>query len=413
MASISSYASLFVFTLLCLLRSISGHAVPISFEKSDLTDHPRGVTARSDTHSDVKTEDRENGTPIKGVPKEAVSARLAKKATFPDLATAISNVKTAIDAGGQAKTQAITPTLSRIDRNFTVEARLGGSPGNGLSYYMNVILALGQLSSQPFMGIMPTTTYSFPKYTDVDVSVTGQPIGAPIQRRYVVWGLVLGLMEMMHQDRFGLSYFELKWMGKLVGILIFQPVGLPVEKRRVERDDGIEAPNSIPAANYFRWAYINTDSDLVNDTALEAPNPLSRSWNLFYNFKEDVPLTTPRFFCLIIASISGIAQDDMPQLLVNDFRSDPIPAPADHSFLTVKHYNGTRRAPPFFMYAWAVSTLTGLAELGAKRVRELTQQEVPLRELQAVLEVGPPGGRILVGTFLLEQDFSVVSPAVL
>ena len=402
---------LFVLTLLCIFRSTSGFAIP-GFDKSDLVNDPSAGTAPLGFRNDIDIHERRNGGSFTELPKDATPFRPAKRTDAQGLVKAFTDVETAFDAGGSTDLRIVATTLSGIDARFHMNGRMGQPQGNALSFYMNAIAALAQLSHLPFGDIMAPESFSFRGYGDVVISVTGQPRGQPLLRKYVVWALVLALADMVMQGSFALAAYELFWVGAQVGTMIFQP---EAENIRAEKRNGIVEPSGgslSPPSNYSEWDYIDADFALVNDTSLDALTKPPRQWDIWYNFIEDKPLTTARFFLPIIAVIGAIAQDDLPDQNVRGFRSDPLPVPANGSYLFVNDYDGPRARAPFFTYSKAVGALVRIAGLGAKRVRESRQQEVPLRELQAVLELGLPGRRTPVGHFWIEQQSSVVSPAV-
>ena len=70
-------------------------------------------------------------------------------------------------------------------------------------------------SDEPF----PTKTYFDDRFPNVEIANHSPRTGGTIEARFLVWGLYLGVKDMIVTDRFKNVQFVLRWEGQIVGII--------------------------------------------------------------------------------------------------------------------------------------------------------------------------------------------------
>ena len=101
------------------------------------------------------------------------------------------------------------PIVGTPDPRFMVTVKFDGPNFPLISCLMSTVKFLATLGSEDFSGSMEKVTWKFRKYPEVGMVVSPSTAGGSIERRFVIWGLSLGVDYLIHSKRFQAVNFTL------------------------------------------------------------------------------------------------------------------------------------------------------------------------------------------------------------
>lgn len=124
------------------------------------------------------------------------------------------------------------------------------SPQPQTAYYYNTIAALRQLALGDFDGLMFGQRFVTSKFPNTPITLVTR--SGQIQRRYVVWGLLLALAFMTEETGLCVTTFALLWQGMSVGRLTFGIPGM-LSQAPESHTNGTESttPGSVSSIDGF------------------------------------------------------------------------------------------------------------------------------------------------------------------
>ena len=114
-------------------------------------------------------------------------------------------------------TVATRPVLETPDPRLTVEVHFDGPKFPLISCLMSTVEFLVFLGSKDFSGSMKKVTWKLGRYREFGLVVAPSTVGGSIERRFVVWGLSLGVDYLIHENHFQavnltlLCRYSLQW----------------------------------------------------------------------------------------------------------------------------------------------------------------------------------------------------------
>lgn len=163
----------------------------------------------------------------------------------------------------------ITTVGANIDSRFHIETNFLNILVNQNDCLMNVVIAMGILSAKQFTGPVESTTYHDPRYPRVFITTKSPATGGPIEARFLLWGLYLGIRPMLQTNDWRLPQFILFWDGERVGSISFgtSDSRLPLQgsnstESLTQRSTNSSNPNAL--------------SIHTNGTQTASPNPISK-----------------------------------------------------------------------------------------------------------------------------------------
>lgn len=120
----------------------------------------------------------------------------------------------------------MTINPEKIDPRFTLKVEYGVSPLPGMSILMNAVYAMTDLALEDFEEPIVPIPYKHPEFPEVIIVPTATALGGGIQTRFIVWGLLGGIVAMAEAGKAQTVAFTLEWEGKDVGyIMVAKPRG--------------------------------------------------------------------------------------------------------------------------------------------------------------------------------------------
>jgi len=114
-----------------------------------------------------------------------------------------------------------------IDPRFSVKSEYGRSELPTIPCLMNAVNAMQDLALEDFEGPVVPITYILDSFPEVMISPEATTLGGAIETRFIIWGLMIGVMEMMKRGVFQTAVFTLGYEGITVGyVRIAQPGAL-------------------------------------------------------------------------------------------------------------------------------------------------------------------------------------------
>lgn len=111
-----------------------------------------------------------------------------------------------------------------IDPRFTLKVEYGVSPLPGMSILMNAVYAMTDLALEDFEEPIVPILYKHPDFPEVIIAPTATAVGGGIQTRFIVWGLLGGILAMAEAGKAQTVAFTLEWEGRDVGyIMVAKP----------------------------------------------------------------------------------------------------------------------------------------------------------------------------------------------
>lgn len=102
--------------------------------------------------------------------------------------------------------------------SFHVSFEIGGPKLHRTACLLNTVEALKQLALGDFQAkIIDGTEYKLDSYPQVSILVSTFKRRRNIQARFVIWGIVLGVHEIVSRKKFEFAQFEIKWNGDILG----------------------------------------------------------------------------------------------------------------------------------------------------------------------------------------------------
>lgn len=106
-------------------------------------------------------------------------------------------------------TVATRPVLETADPRLTVEVKFDGSKFPLISCLMSTVEFLAFLGSKDFSWSMEKVTWKLGRYDEFGIVVAPSTVGGSIERRFVIWGLSLGVDYLIHENHFQAVSFTL------------------------------------------------------------------------------------------------------------------------------------------------------------------------------------------------------------
>ena len=106
-------------------------------------------------------------------------------------------------------TVATRPVLETADPRLTVEVKFDGPKFPLISCLMSTVEFLAFLGSKDFSGSMEKVTWKLGRYYEFGIVVAPSTVGGSIERRFVIWGLSLGVDYLIHENHFQAVNFTL------------------------------------------------------------------------------------------------------------------------------------------------------------------------------------------------------------
>ena len=174
-----------------------------------------------------------------------------------------------LPATGPLTANAIGP--EPIDPRFTMQALYQAVPLAEDDCLVAAVQLLGGWGSNPFTGQEPSRSYWDDHFPRVLITSQSPRTGGTVETRFLVWGLYLGIKDMIQSTRFKSVQFVLRWEGQMIGLISI--------KSRV-------GPLSLPGRNST-----NSTTDLRQRSSSNRPDLFASETPDDASFNLSVPIT--------------------------------------------------------------------------------------------------------------------------
>lgn len=263
--------------------------------------------------------------------------------------------------------------LGAIDPAFGFLPFFGGDMLAPVSCLMNSVNVALELALEDFEGLMPSTVYRLDSNPQVEISVVPDHPQGFIPRKYVVWGLNIGVDLMINNNNFQTAIFIILYRGRGIGAIHYRVAGAPdymsagtlnTTLSAAQNSENISLLNKTIALIETASADNRTDIDttsVTNDPRFRVAFTLTGSILIIYDI-----------FYAAIDMLRELADYKRTVRLVNDstfIRSAGI----DITTTDPNDPSRTVRNPPYFQAEWLMRAMaeTPAYMLGQRSFREV------------------------------------------
>ena len=116
-------------------------------------------------------------------------------------------------------------TVGSIDSRFRVITSFLNLDVDENDCVMNVIIAMGILSTREFTQLVKPQTYRDERYPKCFIQTRRPEVARSIEARFLLWGLYAGIRPMIQNNNWKLAEFTLLWDEDVVGFISFATAG--------------------------------------------------------------------------------------------------------------------------------------------------------------------------------------------
>ena len=238
-----------------------------------------------------------------------------------------------------------------VPEDFFIYPRFNPLPGPPPeSYFYNTIVTLKDVALGDYNGIIPIQSISTRRYPVPVIQFYGVGAGSVLFRRYLIWGLVLSICNMLFTSTFRTSLVVLYYRDAEVGGILFGPqeTGNTLLRHNTTKGAIPTLPQSLPRSK----AAHNPSNSSNNSSAPSAPLRTNRVTVVISPFGS--PISANDIYMTIISALSEAA---VP------LSTDPIEEPFTSQFGTFPCYLVTRpimpprRTPPIYEWRHLIQAL--------------------------------------------------------
>ncbi|KAL8928422.1 MAG: hypothetical protein Q9172_000908 [Xanthocarpia lactea] len=231
-------------------------------------------------------------------------------------------------------------------------------------FFYNTIVALTEVALGDYTEAMPARSFSSRRFPQPVIQLF--TYGTDIQRKYVVWGLLISITNMLHISDWRYSVAVLFYMGVEVGAIGFgRPESVTALLHRHERNGATTTRKLIGPKPQNRTTDHGPEPNTVNTTPLTA-NGVTVSFSPFGDDVGSIPM-----FMAIISALSEAAVHPAATPLQGPFTSKFGTFPC---LFVSRPVMPPRRTPPVYEWRHLISALQQTVEfvVGGSDYRELT-----------------------------------------
>lgn len=252
--------------------------------------------------------------------------------------------------------QSLNTTLfsSDIDPNFGIIANYAETNIPITPCLMNIVELLGNYAELDWLSsVRVRQGVVLPSYPQIEFAVIPNAPASSVEVRFVIWGIWVGIRDMVSRNIFCEAEFELYWEEKVVAfIYITKPIDLgPSSSNETLGTDGplMLSPTSNGTASVMLDSS-NSTTDLSN-----TPNEGGFSWSPLYP-RSAKTLTIFEVFLTVIAGIKNAAPHPALDKIPGPYASAAVNVDASLQIYLYKR-RSPRPRPPFFQYIHVIEAL--------------------------------------------------------
>lgn len=224
-----------------------------------------------------------------------------------------------------------------IDPRFSMQPSYQAVPLAEDDCVVAAVQLLGLWGSNPFTGQEPTITYWDDYVPRVEITSLSPRAGGTVEARFLIWGLYLGVKDMIESNRFKSVQFVLRWEGQIVALILIK------KRQSLLSIPGGNSINSTDTTNILRQRSSSNQlnifaSENLNDTSFNLSFPITASTDLEMTVKvfplANRPLPKYNFIMALLDGILAVASR-LPRAPVPEPVQVQTPAPYGASLQVV------------------------------------------------------------------------------
>ncbi|KAL8884675.1 MAG: hypothetical protein Q9192_006791 [Flavoplaca navasiana] len=238
-----------------------------------------------------------------------------------------------------------------VPKDFVIYPRFNLLPGPPPeSFLYNTIVTLKDVALGDYNGIMPIQSTSTRRYPVPVIQFYGVGAGSVLFRRYLIWGLVLSIYNMLFTSTFRNSLVALYYRDAEVGGILFGPpeTGNTLLRHHTTKGAISILPQSLPRSK----AAHNSSKSSNNSSAPAAPLTANRITVVISPFGS--PISANDIYMTIISALSEAAVPPSTDRIDEPFTSrfDTFPC-----YLVTRPIMPPRRTPPIYEWRHLIQAL--------------------------------------------------------
>ena len=192
-----------------------------------------------------------------------------------------------------------------------------------------------------------------PEYPQVEIAVLPAAPATSVEVRIVIWGIWVGIRDIVIRNRFQEAEFELFWEGKVVAYISFTQ---PMDPQVVGSNRTLGTNESLTLfSNPNEAASDILDASNSTGNSSGALNEGRFTWKPFFppNAKT---LTVVEVFLTVLAGLKNAAPHPASEKILGPYASAAVDVYANVQFYLYKRRT-PRTKPPFFQYTHVIKAL--------------------------------------------------------
>lgn len=271
-------------------------------------------------------------------------------------------------------------SLGAIDPAFGFLPFFGQVKLAPLACLMSSVNAALELALGDFQGVMPATIFKLDSYPQVEISVYPDEAGSMMPRKYVIWGINIGIDLMIKNVKFTEAIFVISYRGHGIGAIQYTMPGTPASISSNTLDRTLSATQTDETMSLFNdtLAFLQNApqgniTSAANDPQFRAEYTLTGS-----------SLTIYEIFYAALDMLRELAEYKRTVRLDNDstfIRSAGI----EITTIDPNSPSRTVRNPPYFQAEWL---MRALAQTPAYMLEQRSFREVDMELYVDNIKVG-------------------------
>ena len=244
---------------------------------------------------------------------------------------------------------------SSIDPNFGLKADYGETTLPLTACFMNVVELLAQYAELDWLSkVKGRHGVVLPEYPQVEIAVLPAAPATSVEVRFVVWGIWVGMRDIVQRNSFRVVEFEVFWEEKVVAYIYFTD---PID-RQVTGSNGTLGPNDaltlLPSPDETTSGILDVPNSIQNSS--DSLNEGTFSWTPIF-YPQAKTLTVFEVFLTVMAGLKNAAPHQASDKIRGPYASSAIDVFAHVQFYLGHKRRSPRPKPPFFQYIHVIKAL--------------------------------------------------------
>ena len=251
----------------------------------------------------------------------------------------------------------ITSLDTSIDPRFGFKALYDDNNIPHTACFMNVVELLAQYAELDWLSkVRQRHGIVLPEYPQVEIAVLPAAPATSVEVRLIVWGIWVGIRDIVERNLFQEAEFEVFWEGKVVAyISITRPMG-PMDAQVTGSNRTLGTNESLTLLSSPNEAANDIlDTSISTENSSDALNEGRFTWKPFFP-PQAKTLTVVEVFLTVMAGLKNAAPHPASEKVAGPHASAAVDVYANVQFYLYKR-RSPRKKPPFFQYTHIIKAL--------------------------------------------------------